>query len=143
MSNGIIPKALLNHKLYTKPEFQGPRSPAHSISSGSPSPQTRLRSTSPVHSTPSTIDLSFVPVKLQLPSIIPTKVDIAQDIKSNATTHRRKVKMSVKIRISKRLQNGIENLKEFLEKLNWIYKREHRADKPASDTKKAEYISEI
>lgn len=51
--------------------------------------------------------------------------------------------MSVKIRMSKRLQNGIENLKEFLEKLNWIYKREHRADEPASDTKKSEYISEI
>ena len=50
--------------------------------------------------------------------------------------------MSVKIRMFKGLQNGIENPKEFLEELNWIYKREHKADELANDAEKAEYISE-
>ena len=51
--------------------------------------------------------------------------------------------MSVKIPMFKGLQNGIENPKEFLEELNWIYKCEHKADKPANNAEKAEYISEI
>lgn len=51
--------------------------------------------------------------------------------------------MSVKIQMFKGLQNGIQHPKEFLKKLNWIYKREHKADELASDTEKAEYISEI
>lgn len=51
--------------------------------------------------------------------------------------------MSVKIQMLKGFQNGIENLKEFLKELNWIYKREHKADEVASNTEKAEYILEI
>ena len=144
MSNGIIIKALLNHKLYTKSAFQGLRSPARSLSSGSPSPQPRSRSISPIHPASSTVDLSFVPVKLQLPSTIPkvTEADATQVTKPAATTRGKKVRMSVKIRMFKGLQNGIENPKEFLEELNWIYKREHKADESADDTEKAEYISE-
>lgn len=105
MSNGIIPKALLNHKLYTKPEFQEPRSPARSLSSGSPSPQPRSRSISPIYPTSSTVDLSLVPVKLQLPSTIlkVTKADTTQVTKPDATIRRKKVRMSVKIRMLKSL----------------------------------------
>lgn len=141
MSNGIIPKALLNHKLYTKPEFQGTRSPARSLSSGSPSPQPRSRSIIPVHPTSSRVDLAFVPLKPQLPSTIPkvTKADTSQVIKPDATTRGKKVRMSVKVRMFKGLQNGIENPKDFLEELNWIYKREHKVDEPANGMEKDEY----
>ena len=77
MSNGIILKALLNRTLYSKPEFQRPRLSAQSNSSGSPSPPPYSRLTSSVYPISPTIDLSFVLVKLQLPSTIP------QVIKSN------------------------------------------------------------
>lgn len=145
MSNRVIPKTLLNHKIYTKPEFQEARSPVPSISLGSLSPQSQSKSSSQVHLTSSPIDLPFGPVKLRLASDVPdsTTIDVSTKVvEPYATIRGKKLKMSVKIQVFKGLKNGIENPKEFLEKLNWIYKREHKADEPASAAEKAEYISE-
>lgn len=108
MSNGFTPKALLSHKLYTKSEFQGSRSPAQSINSGPPSLPPRSGLISPVHLTSSPIVLPFLPVKLQLPpTILPVTKSDSQVIKLNANTRGKKFRMSVKIRILKSLQSGI------------------------------------
>lgn len=82
----------------------------------------------------------FVLVKLQLSSTIlqGIKADTLQIIKLDAITHIKKIIISIKIRIFKRLQNRIENSKKFFKKLKWIYKREHKVDKPANDMEKAE-----
>ena len=151
MSNGVIPKPLFSNNLYNKPESLGARSPTNSISSRVSSPLPTSRSTSPAGFLPSPIDPPFVPVKLQVPS--PTLIvsvprsklaDQTLQLETLPATLKpvRKVKMKVKIRQFKGLQNGIENSTESVKELNWAYRREHMSDEPIDSAEKQSYISE-
>ena len=154
MSNGVIPKPLFSNNIYNKPEFLAARSPTDSISSRASSPSPTSRSTSPAGILPSPIDPPFVPVKLRVPPPTLT-VNIPESkpaLSADQTLHSetlpatlkpvRKVKMTIKIRPFKGLQNGIENPTEFLEELNWAYRREHKTDEPIDPEEKQSYFSE-
>ncbi|MCJ1348929.1 hypothetical protein MMC31_007162 [Peltigera leucophlebia] len=55
----------------------------------------------------------------------------------------KKIKMTVRIRPFKGLQNGIENTTELLEELNWAYRREYKYDEPNLEDNAEQWYNEV